>query len=262
MRTNILIVLTLLLVSCGKTEAPKNEGEGVQTDTSTSNTFSTGAPGDNGNGPTGSSDPVDPTELPGYVPPTGGDPVVTNPGPTLTEVCGVAYASFYDDVIRLYVNENTTHVVSAGDYSATYYFSPGRFSYPNDVLDVCVQSYTDNGSLVVSSVNIMSTDVMHPERPLAATYSTEVCGEFSYLTDNGGRTYLQVIDSGIPYIVVDENVPALVLPAFTDGEGAAISNKGCMYANTAPYNDFSYTFKKHLKVQEFDFGPMNPEVAE
>lgn len=258
MRTKILLVLTLLLVSCGKTEAPKSEGEGVQADASTATTFNTGAPGNTGDGPTGSSDPIDPTQLPGYVAPSGDDPVVPVVGPTLTEVCGTMYASFYDDVIRLYENENTTHVLSAGDYSATYYFSPARLVYPNDVLDVCVQSYSDNGSLVVSSLNVMGSDVMHPERPLSASYAHEVCGDFSYVTDNGGRTYLQVVDSGIPYIVKDENVPSLVLPSFTDSEGAAITNKGCMYSNTAPFNDFSYTFKKHLNVQEYDFGPLNP----
>lgn len=263
MRTSILLALTLLIVSCGKTEAPKNDGEGVQADTSTSNTFNAGAPGNTGNGPTGSSDPVDPTELPGYTPPPGGDTgVVVTPGPTLTEVCGVVYASFYDDVIRLYEDENTTHIIGDGDYSATYYFSAARFSYPNDAMEVCVQSYMDNGVLMASLVNIVNADAMHPERPLGDSYAHEVCGEFKYTTDNGGRTYLEANDNGTLYIVVDENMPALTLPPFTDGEGAAITAKGCMYSNQAPYNDYSYTFKKHLRVEAYDFGPLIPEAVE
>lgn len=261
MKTRLLLVLTLLLVSCGKSESPKNDGEGSTAETSTSNTFNTGAPGNSGNGPTGNSDPVDPTQLPGYVPPPGGNPPPTpTPGPNLTEVCGIVFSSFYDDLVHLYVDENTTHTVVDGDYSATYYFSSARLTYPNDSKEVCVQSYMENGNLVASSVNIIDENAAHPERPLGSTYSYEVCGDFQYYTDNGGRTYLEVLDSGVPYIVVDENMPALTLPPFTDGEGAALSVKGCMYSNTAPYNDFSYTFKKHLRVQEFDFGPLLPET--
>lgn len=258
MRTKILLALSLLIVSCGKTEAPKTSGEGVQEEP-VANTFNTGAPGNGSNGPTGSSDPVDPTTLPGYTPPPGGAPAPTpTPGPSLTEVCGIAYASFYDNVIRLYEDENTTHVVSADDYSATYYFSPGRLTYPNDAIEVCTQSYIDNGVLKTRSVNVMNADAAHPERLLTESYSYEVCGEFKYVTDNGGRTYLEANDTGTPYIVVDENMPALALPAFTDSEGEAISAMGCMYSNQAPYNDFSYTFKKHLRVEAYDFGPLLP----
>ena len=50
-------------------------------------------------------------------------------------------------------------------------------------------------------------------------------------------------------------------PYFADSEGAAVEVKGCMYSNQAPYNDFSYTFKKHLKVEAYDFGPLIPEVV-
>lgn len=254
MKKTIVLLLVLLVASCGSSTAPKTDGEGVQSNNSTAEEFNTGVASDNGNGPTGNSDPVDETQLPGYIPPTGEtDPVVT-PVQVLTEVCGVAYASFYDDVVRLY-DGTQTYIVSDGDYSAQYYFASNRLTYPNDAKEVCVQSYMDNGMLVSSSVNIINQMADHPERPMAATYSYEVCGEFKYITDNGGRTYLEVNDNGVPHIVVDENMPALALPAFSD-ENGDITIKGCMYSNQAVYNDFSYTFKKHLKVEAYDFGPM------
>ncbi len=255
MKKTIVLLLALLLTSCGSSTAPTNDGEGVQSNNSTAEEFNTGAPSDNGNGPTGNSDPVDATELPGYTPPPAGTPgPVTPPAAVLSEVCGVAYASFYDDVVRLF-DGTDTHIISDGDYSASYYFASNRLTYPNDAMEVCVQSYMDNGMLVSSSVNIMNSSADHPERVLNADYSYEVCGEFKYITDNGGRTYLEVNDSGVPHIVIDENMPALTLPAFSDANGAVVV-KGCMYSNQAPYNDFSYTFKKHLKVNAYDFGPL------
>jgi hypothetical protein len=255
MKKTFVLLLVLLVASCGSSTAPTNEGEGVQSNNSTAaNEFNTGAPENNGNGPTGNSDPVDETALPGYTPPVVGPGPVTPPAPTLTEVCGVVYASFYDDVVRLYSNSQT-YIVSSGDYSATYYFASNRLTYPSDAMEVCVQTNMDNGMLVSSSVNIIDSSAAHPERTLADDYSYEVCGEFKYITDNGGRTYLEVNDSGVPHIVVDENMPALTLPSFSDENGALVV-KGCMYSDEAPYNNFSYTFKKHLKVKAYDFGPL------
>lgn len=254
MKKTFVLLLVLLAASCGSSTAPTNTGDGIQTNTNTVEEFSNGLGSDNGNGPTGNSDPVDETELPGYVPPAGDTGVVTPPAQVYTEVCGVAYASFYDDVVRLF-DGTSTYIVSNGDYSADYYFASNRLTYPNDAKEVCVQSYMDNGMLVSKSVSIVNEMASHPERPLSETYAYQVCGEFKYITDNGGRTYLEVNDSGVPHIVVDENIPALQLPAFSDENGAVVV-KGCMYSNMAPYNDFSYTFKKHLKVNAYDFGPL------
>ena len=150
-------------------------------------------------------------------------------------------------------------VIEPGDIRglANYidYFASNRLTYPSDAMEVCVQTNMDNGMLVSSSVNIIDSSAAHPERTLADDYSYEVCGEFKYITDNGGRTYLEVNDSGVPHIVVDENMPALTLPSFSDENGALVV-KGCMYSDEAPYNNFSYTFKKHLKVKAYDFGPL------
>ena len=108
MRAHLLVAMTLLLVACGSSEEPANDTQGVQTQNSTSNTFSTGVPGQGNNGPTGNNDPVDPTTLPGYTPPPPGQPTpVPTPGPSLTEYCGIAFKSFYDDVIRRYIDQNT-----------------------------------------------------------------------------------------------------------------------------------------------------------
>lgn len=255
MKKTIFLLLVLLVVSCGSSTAPTTDGEGVQSNNSTANEFNVGAPADNGNGPTGTLDPVDETTLSGYTPPPVVAPgPVAPPAPTLSEVCGVVYASFYDQVVRLF-DGSQTYIVSDGDYSASYYFASNRLTYPNDAQEVCVQSYMDNGMLVSSSVNIVNPLADHPERPLNTDYAYEVCGEFKYTTDNGGRTYLEVNDNGVPHIVVDENMPALSLPAFSDENGAVVV-KGCMYSNQAVYNDFSYTFKKHLKVETYDFGPL------
>lgn len=253
MKRLTLAALLIFLAGCTSKDATKKTPE---TATSTSVNTSTTSNTNTNTGPTGSSDPVNPNEIPGApsedpeLYPTLPPGPVVKPG-TVVSHCGTLYSKFNQENHILAVDTSTDLFEIKGDeYDAT--LALGRVKFPNDSYEVCLDGRLQaNSSLIlVDQITVMDA-IANPERPQDDLFTFKFCGVVSNHTEPNGTQYLQVKDNVISYII--NNTLEVVFPSLANQSNV----KGCIYSNTDFFYDYSASFKRQIEVEDYDLGTLN-----
>ena len=197
-------------------------------------------------------------------------PPVVIPTPTipnnLNQFCGTLFTDFYDSKPRFLIDTETiAYVLRTDIYELEQVIS--RLIYPSDSQRVCIDglktaavaSATSDTFLDGYIITVEDDAILHPNRPEEAVFGFELCGSFRFVTEPGGAQYIEANSGNVFYIVNNINLSAV--PNFSElAMDPAFVVKGCMYSDTAPYNNFAVTFKKYFDAEALNFGTLEVEV--
>lgn len=189
---------------------------------------------------------------------------------TLEEYCGVLYKSSNGNFT--FIDGTTGSYSTVQDVTANASAVLENISFPNDSYSAClsgekklqrvytVQSIYALSSKIPYSYTLSSIDASyimlseaynpHPEREsLTEAFRYEYCGEFEYITFAGDDSteYLQLTTDIRGYLLEGESS---IISKIEDALEGKSRIEGCVYGDSAAYNNYDITYKKYFDVED------------